>query len=208
MEKDRICDLIRKALTERILDGTYGAGDKLIELHIAKEFGTSQAPVREALKELESAGLVQSEPYRGTRVRAVSAREVRDAYFARGLLEQGAVESAVLNLQVHLGELRAVYEAMLQAARARDYAMQATCNHQFHRMIVENSENEVLLRLWDSLAFEARTRARLNRPEADPEQDVLSHLPILEAIEAGDSATAGLLLRNHANSFAPEVEEE
>ena len=203
MDKNRICDHIRKALTERILDGTYGPGEKLTELHIAKEFGTSQAPVREALKELESAGLVHSEAYKGTRVREVTDADIRDAYFARGLLEQGAAESAVHSLQDHLDELQAAYDGMFQAAEQRDFAAQAACNYQFHRLIMQHSGNQVLLRLWDSLAFEARTRARLNRPEADPAQDVLSHLPILEAIASGNGQHAGQLLREHAHSFAP-----
>ena len=59
---------IKDALVQRILDGTYEPGQRLVELRIAEEFGVSQAPVREALRELEILRLVESEPFRGARV--------------------------------------------------------------------------------------------------------------------------------------------
>ncbi len=67
----RVCmrDHIRDVLVARILDGTYPAGMQLKELSLAREFNVSQAPIREALRELEGSGLVTSERYRGTRVR-------------------------------------------------------------------------------------------------------------------------------------------
>src|SRR6188472_3012956 len=70
---------IRRALVQRITDGTYAPGDRLVELKIASEFGTSQGPVREALRELEVMRLVSTEAYRGTRVRAASPEEMREA---------------------------------------------------------------------------------------------------------------------------------
>ncbi|HXR91715.1 MAG TPA: winged helix-turn-helix domain-containing protein, partial [Steroidobacteraceae bacterium] len=62
-------DQIREVLVARILDGTYPAGTQLKELTLAREFNVSQAPIREALRELEGSGLVTSERFRGTRVR-------------------------------------------------------------------------------------------------------------------------------------------
>ena len=61
-----------------MLDGTYKPGDRLLELQIAREFNSSQGPVREALRELEALRLVESQVYRGTRVRGVNAREMRE----------------------------------------------------------------------------------------------------------------------------------
>ena len=62
-------DHIRDVLVARILDGSYPAGTQLKELSLAREFNVSQAPIREALRELEGSGLVTCERYRGTRVR-------------------------------------------------------------------------------------------------------------------------------------------
>ena len=68
-------DRIRYALLRRISDGVYLPGERLKELTLAHEFEVSQAPVREAFRELEALGVLVSEHYRGTRVREISRRE-------------------------------------------------------------------------------------------------------------------------------------
>ena len=71
--RDSMRDQIRRELTKlRIVNGTYRPGERLVELQVAKEFNTSQAPVREAFRELEALRLVESQAYRGTRVREIS----------------------------------------------------------------------------------------------------------------------------------------
>lgn len=205
--RDRVCDVIRKSLTERILNGTYPPDTRLTELSIAEEFGTSQAPVREALRELEAAGFVVSEPYRGTRVRTVSPKETRDAYLIRGILEQAAAETATAILQRDTSQLREAYQEMVIAASNRQSAVQAQCNQRFHRAIVTASGSQILLRLWESLSFETRTRARLDRHDSIPLKDAHTHLPIIEAFEQGNAELAGRLLKEHAHSFAPPATE-
>jgi DNA-binding GntR family transcriptional regulator len=77
---------IRNALLERIVSGHYRPGDRLVELHIAREFGSSQAPVREALRDLETAGLVTIRPRRGSFVNDYHARTQHEIYHVRGAL--------------------------------------------------------------------------------------------------------------------------
>ncbi len=67
-------------------------GERLKEMALAREFEVSQAPVREAFRELETLGLLVSEHYRGTRVRGVSSQEIHDAYQLRGYLEEIAAQ--------------------------------------------------------------------------------------------------------------------
>src|SRR5215831_15341190 len=87
-------DHIRDTLVARILDGTYPAGTQLKELYLAREFDVSQAPIREALRELEGSGLVMSERFRGTRVRGTDFREMRESYELRTMLEVRSVQLA------------------------------------------------------------------------------------------------------------------
>ena len=94
LERDCMSDRIRRVLAERIIGGALAPGERLVEMRIAEEFRTSQAPVREALRELETLRLVESEPYRGTRVREVGEREMAEAYAVRAVLEQAAAEAA------------------------------------------------------------------------------------------------------------------
>jgi DNA-binding GntR family transcriptional regulator len=69
LRRTTLRDQIKDRIVERILNGTYGPGDRIVESQVATEFGTSQAPVREALRELEALRFVEARPHRGARVR-------------------------------------------------------------------------------------------------------------------------------------------
>ena len=208
IQKDSVRDQVRRTLAERILAGHYQPGDRLVELQIARELGTSQGSVREALRELEASRLVESEPHRGTRVRVISLKEMREAYFARGLLEQAAAATATKCFKGNVGKLREEFQGIMRAAEAKDFAEQAAHVYAFHRLILEASGNCVLLRLWESLAFETRARIRLGSGAIDLAHAETSYEAILTALERGDARAAGRLLREHAESFAPTVEPE
>jgi DNA-binding GntR family transcriptional regulator len=201
VQRDCMRDQIKRVLVERILDGYYRPGDRLVELQIARELKTSQGPVREALRELEALRLVESETYRGTRVRALSEHEMEHAGRVRGVLEQTAARWGAAVLQRDLGSLRAALEAIRSAAAARDVSAYAAHNMSFHRLIVEASGNDVLLRVWDSLMLEVRTRIGLARSAIDLTAAAETHRPIVDAFERGDGETAGRLLQEHAEFF-------
>ena len=79
---------VKELLLERILAGDYRPGDRLVETRIAQELGMSQAPVREALRDLEVLRFVESEPFRGARVRAISGEELAEIYPVRAAVEE------------------------------------------------------------------------------------------------------------------------
>src|SRR5665213_2669898 len=87
-------DIIRERIVERILDNTYPPGMRLVESAIAREFGTSQGPIREALRDLEGMRLIESEPHRGARVRRISIAELSQVYPVRAALEEVAGREA------------------------------------------------------------------------------------------------------------------
>lgn len=204
VRRDCIRAQIRRVLLTRILDGTYRPGDRLKELQIAREFQTSQGPVREALRELEALRLVESETYRGTRVRAISPLEMREAAEVRGVLEQAAAAKAAGRLKGNAAPLHAELDALRAAAATGDLDAYSRCNMAFHRRIVEASGNAVMLRVWDSLMLEVRTRIGLNQLDLDLPAVAETHLPIIEALERGDGERAGSLLRAHAEMFIPD----
>jgi DNA-binding GntR family transcriptional regulator len=202
VRRDCMRSQIRRELIRRIVDGTYRPGDRLVELQIAHEFNTSQAPVREALRELEALRLVETESYRGTRVRAISDRERWEAAVVRGVLEEAAARGGVETLQCAIGPLRHDYEALQAAARCGDHDAYARHNTAFHRRIVEAAGNHVMFRVWDALMIEARTRLSLVTFAFDLVAVAASHGPIVEAFAAGDGDRAGRLLREHAESLS------
>ena len=192
---------LRNALLERILSGHYRPGDRLVELQIAKEFGSSQAPVREALRDLETAGLVTIRPRRGSFVNDYHARAQHEIYFVRGALEEAAVRLAVPRLAADISVLASHLEGMREAARAGD--VEASIHHSvwFHRTIMRAAGNELLLKMWESLHVEIHSRKTLLQPNIDMHAVAESHRPILEAIAAGDVELAARLSREHQAYF-------
>ncbi len=192
---------IRNILLERIIGAEYGPGDRLVELQLAKEFGSSQAPVREALKELETAGLVTIRPRRGSFVNDYHARTQHEIYTVRGALEEAAMRLALPHLSRDASAVEAHLEGMRQAAR--DHDIDAAIHHSvwFHRVIMRAADNELLLRMWESLLVEIHSRKTLLQPNIDLFAVAESHAPILEAIENADVELACRLSREHQAYF-------
>ena len=203
LQREAMSDRIKQFLVERILDGTYKPGTRLVELQIARELNTSQAPVREALRELEAMRLVECEPYRGTRVRLISLRELQESYQVRGELEVLAAKLAAPRFQEDSKKLLTIHTDYQAATNAKNVDKFTHYNTKFHRLIVETSENEVLLRVWDSLTFETWTRLNLQRFSAqsfDWNSSLAEHEAIIEALVQGEGEKAGDLLRQHAQN--------
>ena len=156
-------DHIRDTLVGRILDGTYPAGTQLKELYLAREFDVSQAPIREALRELEVSGLVESERFRGTRVRGADFAEMRESYELRIMLETRSVQLAAPYDGKLLDELHEYLREMDVAVKA-DHAEGYIDNAlRFHRRLVESSGNRTFLAVWDGLLWDIRGRIALRR---------------------------------------------
>ena len=188
---------IRELLLERILKGELQSGDRIVELQIAQELGTSQAPVREALRELQSLGFVEHEPYRGTRVRRITEEELAEIYPVRAALEELAAQEAASRLDGKVEELEREFEAMREAADRDDLQDLATHDATFHRLIVEAAGNKVLLDTWRTLRVEARVVITALKTDVDLQELAELHRPLLEALREGSPEKAGGALRQH-----------
>jgi DNA-binding GntR family transcriptional regulator len=188
---------IRELLLERILKGELQSGDRIVELQLAQELGTSQAPVREALRELQSLGFVEHEPYRGTRVRRITEEELAEIYPVRAALEELAAQEAASRLDGKVGELEREFEAMREAAGRDDLQDLAAHDATFHRLIVEAAGNKVLLDTWRTLRVEARVVVTVLKTDIDLHELAELHRPLLEALKEGSPEKAGEALRQH-----------
>jgi DNA-binding GntR family transcriptional regulator len=188
---------IRELLLERILKGELQPGHRLVELQIAQELGTSQAPVREALRELQSLGFVEHEPYRGTRVRRITEGELAEIYPVRAALEELAAQEAASKLDGKVEELEREFEAMREAADRDDLQDLAAHDATFHRLIVEAAGNKVLLDTWRTLRVEARVVVTALKTDTDLHELAELHRPLLEALKEGSPEKAGGALRQH-----------
>ena len=188
---------VKEVLLERILRGELEPGERLVETRLARELGTSQAPVREALRDLELLRLVESEPFRGSRVRAVDDSQLLPVFPVRAALEELAASEAARNADCDVGALEHELESMREAAAAADWRTQIAHDVAFHRAMVELAGNEPLLQSWLVLGVEVSTAFATYQTLWDQTELAEFHVPIVEAIRAGDSRRAGAEARKH-----------
>jgi DNA-binding GntR family transcriptional regulator len=204
MSRTPLREQLKEVLLKRILEGEYQPGERIIETRVAAEFGVSQSPVREALRELETLRLVVSEPHRGVSVRATTEKELLEIYPVRAALEETAGREAAKRLQREVGPIAAQLDAMRKDADAGSLEQLIIHDVQFHRLIVQAAGNTLLEELWESLRVHTRTTITLLGIE-DLHSVAESHQPVLDALAAGDAARAGRTLRRHIESFAKMV---
>lgn len=195
---------IRDLLISRILDGSYPPDFRFKELNLAREFNVSQAPVREALRELVALDLVVSEPYRGTRVRPFNVNALREAYELRSLIEVRCVELALPCGTELCEELGILLEKMRLGLERHDREAHADAALKFHRRLVVASGNQTFLRTWDSFIWDVRARVVLRRI-ADAGGDVMPMYPLHQALFdrlcANDCSGAVIAMRRIFDAF-------
>lgn len=193
-----LADQVKDRILEDILNGRLPPDSRIVETQIARELGTSQAPVREALRGLEALGVVEITPFRGARVRRPSRREIIEAYAVRSTLEALGARLAVPRLtDADIAELAGHLEAMRTAAHADDGHGVAEADARFHGRIVELADNGTLEKVWRSLEPFSRTYITLVVPGADPQWSANLHAPILEAVERRDVEAVVEALQRH-----------
>ena len=201
---------IKEAIIERIIGGRLRSGDRLVEMKIAAEFGTSQAPVREALRELEAIGFLSSTPHRGAFVRDFWRQGLREFYAVRGALEEAATRQAIPMAATDLAKLEAELEAMHAAALAKDLDAIAAHSVAFHEVIVKAARNELLYTVWKSLCIETRTTVTLLAAGENLLALADSHRELIDTIRSGDVEAACRAARIHQDVFEhlPALEHE
>ncbi|WP_291410368.1 GntR family transcriptional regulator [Actinophytocola sp.] len=193
---------IRDALVRRIVSGELEPGERLVETRIAESYGTSQAPVREALRELETIGLVETRPRRGTFVRHFIQQTLRESYVVRAALEEAATRLALPARTLPFDALRADVAAMRAAACGGDIQAIGAASVSFHRHVVDAAHNELLKHAWEALQIEARTAVTLLAVEPALDDVADEHEELLTALLAGDLDAACQLTRDHQWHYA------
>ncbi len=149
---------VKGRMLQWILEGEMTPGARIIETRVARLLGTSHAPVREALRDLVTLGLVEMQPYLGTRVREPAADELVEAMEVRGELEVIAARHAIGRIDREmLTRMRSLLDEMRDSAARGDAHGQALQNSDFHTCFIEASGNRTLQRLWAILEPFARS---------------------------------------------------
>ena len=195
-------DQIKDYLLTQILEGDLAPGERIVETRIARELGISQGPVREALRDLATLGLVDLQPYRGARVRQPSVEEQVEAMKVRAELEAMAAREAAGRLTAdQVSELRRLNEEMANLAAAGDTHGHAIKNTEFHLLVVQAAGNRTLERLLAILEPFGQTYLTASVTGLNPSQGYAArHTPILEALVAGDPDRAEAAMRAHGRA--------
>ncbi|MFB9312560.1 GntR family transcriptional regulator [Nocardioides plantarum] len=200
--KPTLSERIRDGLVESIVSGELESGERLVETKIAADFGTSQAPVREALRELEGLGLIESRPRRGRHVLPFVEQTLREAYVVRAALEETATRLAMIGGRLPWEALEGDVADMYRSAEGGDPHAMGLASSRFHRRIVQASGNFLLDRAWEGLQIEARTAIALVVAGPDLRHVADEHAELLEVLRAGDVEVACLHARVHQWAYA------
>jgi DNA-binding GntR family transcriptional regulator len=193
-----LSDQVKDRLLEAILDGRYPPGARIVETRVARELGTSQAPVREALRDLEAIGVVQTTAFRGARVRRPSADELLEGFAIRAALESLAARLAIPHLTSDdLQALAGLLDEMRRAADDGDVYAEATADAAFHGRIVALSGNATLQRVWKTLEPFSRTYITMVVPGVDRRRIAELHAPVLAALQLRDASVADTVIHDH-----------
>jgi DNA-binding GntR family transcriptional regulator len=196
--RSSLSEQVKDHLLQAILSGRYPPDARIVETRVAREVGTSQAPVREALRGLEALGVVEILPFRGARVRRPTVTELLEAYAVRVELEcLGARLGLPRMTDADLAEIEDLHASMQEAAARDDRHEVAVRDAAFHARVLHLAGNATLERVWRSLEPFSRTYITLLAPGADARWTAGLHRGILDGIRARDIDAVEAALRHH-----------
>jgi DNA-binding GntR family transcriptional regulator len=184
---------VRDELQHAILEGVLQPGERLRAEALARRFGTSRTPVREALLQLEAQGLVEVEPNRGAVVRAFDAADLLDLYQLRALLEPAAAARAATRIGDHeIEQLERLTDEHAPPER------QMASNEQFHRIIVEAARSPRLAAAMRAASGIPRAfRSSFWHDDDQRAESLLCHRRLIDALTARDAPLAEAVMRMH-----------
>lgn len=194
-------------LRRAIVAGDLQPGHRLVETELADQLGTSRAPVREALRQLEQEGLVVSRPYRATEVLGITQEEIEEVLVPlRVTLERFAFRKARPSLMPEdFAELERLVAAMAQAGDGGDLDALADADVRFHELVVTRAGQPHAEQLWRTIEPRVRAHFRRDAPaHRDPAAVADQHQRLLDALRAGDDEQLGDEVERHIRVYLPD----
>jgi DNA-binding GntR family transcriptional regulator len=189
----------RRKTEELILKGSLAAGAKITERDLAERLGMSRAPIREAIRELVSVGLLEQISARQIVVRQLELSEVKEIFEIREMLEARAASLASANITTETYKsLEELHLQMKTTAAINEFSDYFDLNISFHTLIHEIAAAPRLATLIDQVMRESLLfRSRGLVDEANIRSSIEEHEQLLKALRARDSELAGLLMSRH-----------
>ena len=201
IKRQSLPETLAQSLQERILNGEFKEGDPLVQEMLAEQYDVSRMPVREALRQLEAAGLVAMHTHRGAIVTALPIVEIGELFELRALLECEILAHAIPRLTPsHAEASRAVLTQLEDAYEREDVARWGALNWAFHRSLYEVADRVQTFGLIQAVNLKTdryiRLQLQVTGPGAVAEAET-EHRELLRLCEAGDAKAAVPYLRKH-----------
>ncbi len=202
MRENSLGKLVRDELLRQLMQGSLVVGTRISEPEIAQRLGVSRVPVREALREIESSGLVESRKSAGVFVRQIGDVECRELYELRGLLDShcAAILSTVAASQraIVVTALRASISTMKALAVQGDVQQYYDENLRFHWCIIESAGNRKIADTYQTITQQLHL-ARIGNLSQDHGMmiSIAEHRGIVQAIASGDPGKARAVTAAH-----------
>lgn len=197
---------VYETLRRLILSGDVAGGARLVQADVAGQLGVSTTPVREALRDLATEGLIRLDPHRGAIVRELDANEMREIYQLRELLEPLSIRYAVEHMSD--SALDAAEDLATQMEAEQDPGRWVDLNRRFHALFADASGMPRLQAILESLRDSAAVYVGLSI-KLKPEQTVngnSDHRRLLAAFRRRDAETAVQVEKEHLDSTMRAIE--
>jgi len=204
-----LAEEIEHILRERILKGEYGIGERIKENQIAEELKVSRTPIREAFKQLEKEGLIESIPNRGSFALGLTKQDVKDIYAVRAAVEVLAVEWAIPRISdEEILRLRDAFERMEFYTGRQDSKKVLELNKTFHEIIYSASGSRFLTQILKSYQEYVEKTRKATVYCSDNLPIILEeHRGILEAIQDKNKAKAVQRISAHLSNSRKRAEQ-
>lgn len=189
-------------LKRGILEGTLAPGERLIVTDIAGRYRISQAPVREALERLKQEGLIVGQPNKGSVVSSITAKEIKDLFVLREMIEAFAVRTSMpLLTEDDYAALRQILATMEEAIREQDPLRILEQDMAFHGYFYNLCGNSAVLELWNQMKTKIMRFMAISNRYYSTDKLVEWHLRLVDAVKSGDAALAEREFVEHMHAY-------
>lgn len=198
IDNNSLSHIIAEKITEQIMTGELHPGEKVVETSYAEEFGTSRAPIREALYLLTIEGLIERIPRKGAVVKGYSESEIRDLLEIRMMLETLAINrisDSGVNISI-INEMERLIPSMIKVEN--DPKSYAELNQKYHLFIIEMSKSEIIKNMYSRLGIPLLSLQRMSfLEEKNIQKSIEEHRLIVERLRKNKIHEAREILQKH-----------
>jgi DNA-binding GntR family transcriptional regulator len=194
--REKIVELLREAIIQQKIK----PGERVTELEIASRFGLSRTPIREAFRQLESEGFLTIVPRKGAMVAELNAKDIRDFYEIKAVLEGYAAKVAASKItDAEIAELEKINRQIRECALRQDVAGMTEAHNRFHLRILEICGNQKIINVVSGLVKQFLRFRFFVSASSQQERLLEDHRNIIDALKARDGRLAERYMQENAN---------